>query len=38
MRALVITDRDFRTLLRKSTDVGEGIVEAMGERLAPELS
>jgi CRP-like cAMP-binding protein len=38
MRALVITDRDFRTLLKKSTDVGEGIVEAMGERLAPELS
>jgi CRP-like cAMP-binding protein len=38
MRALVITDRDFLTLMKKSSDVGEGIVEAMGERLAPELS
>jgi CRP-like cAMP-binding protein len=38
MRALVITDRDFLSLLKKSPDVGEGIVEAMGERLAPELS
>jgi CRP-like cAMP-binding protein len=38
VRALVITDRDFLTLLKKSPDVSEGIVEAMGERLAPELS
>jgi CRP-like cAMP-binding protein len=38
MRALVITDRDFLTLMKKSSDVGEGVVEAMGERLAPELS
>jgi CRP-like cAMP-binding protein len=38
VRALVITDRDFLTLLKKSPEVGEGIVEAMGERLAPQLS
>ncbi len=38
VRALVITDRDFLALLKKSSEVGEGIVEALGERLAPELS
>ena len=38
LRALVITDRDFLTLLRRSPEVGEGVVAALGERLAPELS
>jgi CRP-like cAMP-binding protein len=38
MRALVITDRDFLTLLKHSPEVGQGIVEALAERLAPQLS
>ena len=38
VRALVITDRDFLALLKKSSEVGEGIVEALAERLAPDLS
>jgi CRP-like cAMP-binding protein len=38
VRALVITDRDFLALLKKSPEVGEGIVEALAERLAPDLS
>jgi CRP-like cAMP-binding protein len=38
MRALVITDRDFLTLLKRSPEVGEGIVTALGERLAPQLT
>jgi CRP-like cAMP-binding protein len=38
LRALVITDRDFLALLKKSPQVGEGIVEALAERLAPDLS
>ena len=37
-RALVITERDFLALLKRSPEVGQGIVHAMGERLAPELS
>ena len=37
-RALVISDRDFLTLLKRSPEVSQGIVQAMGERLAPELS
>src|SRR2546423_49432 len=38
VRALVITDRDFARLLRDSPSVGQGVLEALGERLAPELS
>jgi CRP/FNR family transcriptional regulator, cyclic AMP receptor protein len=38
VRALVITERDFSTLLRRSPEIGQGIVHALGERLAPELS
>src|SRR5919201_292325 len=38
VRALVITDRDFLTLMKRSSEVGEGIVEALAERLAPDLS
>src|SRR5438105_604443 len=37
-RALVITERDFLALLKRSPEVGRGSVHAMGERLAPELS
>jgi CRP-like cAMP-binding protein len=37
-RALVITEREFLALLKRSPEVGAGIVEALGERLAPELS
>jgi CRP/FNR family transcriptional regulator, cyclic AMP receptor protein len=37
-RALVITDRDFLALLKRSAEVGQGIVEALAERLAPELA
>jgi CRP-like cAMP-binding protein len=38
VRALVITERDFSSLLRRSPDVGQGVLEALAERLAPELS
>jgi CRP-like cAMP-binding protein len=38
MRALVITDRDFLALLKRSPEVAQGIVEALAERLAPQLS
>jgi CRP/FNR family transcriptional regulator, cyclic AMP receptor protein len=38
VRALVITDRDFSALLRRSPEIGQGVLEALGERLAPELS
>jgi CRP-like cAMP-binding protein len=38
VRALVITDRDFARLLRESPSIGQGVLEALGERLAPELS
>ena len=37
-RALVITDRDFSALLRRSPQIGQGVLEALGERLAPDLS
>jgi CPA1 family monovalent cation:H+ antiporter len=37
-RALVITERDFSMLLKHSPDIGRGILEALAERLAPELS
>ena len=36
-RALVITDRDFLELMKRSPEVGQGVVEALGERLAPDL-
>jgi CRP/FNR family cyclic AMP-dependent transcriptional regulator len=38
VRLLVITDRDFTALLQRSPQIGQGILEALGERLAPELS
>jgi len=38
VRALVITDRDFMSLLKRSPDIGQSVLEALGERLAPHLS
>ena len=38
VRALVITDRDFSALIKRSPEVGQGVLEALGERLAPHLS
>lgn len=38
VRALVITERDFSTLLKRSPEIGQGVLEALGERLAPHLS
>jgi CRP-like cAMP-binding protein len=38
VRALVITDRDFSELIRRSPQIGQGVMEALAERLAPELS
>ena len=38
VRALVITDRDFVKLLRRSPEIGTSVLEALGERLADQLS
>src|SRR3954469_21222967 len=38
VRALVITERDFTALLKRSPAVGQGVLQALGERLAPHLS
>jgi CRP-like cAMP-binding protein len=38
VRALVITDRDFAALIKRAPPVGQGVLEALGERLAPHLS
>jgi CRP/FNR family transcriptional regulator, cyclic AMP receptor protein len=38
VRALVITERDFAALLKRSPQVGQGVLEALGERLASDLS
>jgi CRP-like cAMP-binding protein len=37
-RALVITDRAFSQLLRHSPEISRSVLEAVGERLASELS
>ena len=34
---LVITERAFDTLLKKSPEIGRGVAEALAERIAPEL-
>ena len=36
-RALVITDQAFGSLVRNSPQIQSGIVEALAERLAPEV-
>jgi CRP-like cAMP-binding protein len=37
VRVLVITERDFDALLRKSPEIGRNVAEALAERVAPEL-
>lgn len=37
-RALVITDRDFKALLRHSPQISRGVIEALAERVAHDLS
>jgi CRP-like cAMP-binding protein len=34
---LVITERDFDVLLKKTPEIGRSIAEALAERVAPEL-
>lgn len=34
---LVITERDFDSLLKKTPEIGRSIAEALAERVAPEL-
>jgi CRP/FNR family transcriptional regulator, cyclic AMP receptor protein len=34
---LVITERDFDSLLKKSPEIGRSVAEALVERVAPEL-
>ena len=37
VRALVINERDFDALLKRSPEVSRGVAEALAERIAPEL-
>jgi CRP-like cAMP-binding protein len=37
VRVLVITERDFASLLKHSDEVGRCVAEALAERIAPEL-
>lgn len=37
VRVLVITERDFAALLKRSPDIGRGVAQALAERIAPEL-
>jgi CRP/FNR family transcriptional regulator, cyclic AMP receptor protein len=37
VRVLVINERDFSALIKKSPEVARGIAEALAERVAPEL-
>ena len=37
VEVLVITERDFGALLKRSPEVGKQIAEALAERVAPEL-
>src|SRR5919204_3976326 len=37
VRVLVINERDFSALLKRSPEVGRGVAEALAERIAPEL-
>jgi len=37
VHVLVITERDFDALVKKSPDVARGVAEALAERLTPEL-
>jgi CRP-like cAMP-binding protein len=37
VRVLVINERDFDALLKRSPEVSRGVAEALAERIAPEL-
>jgi CRP-like cAMP-binding protein len=37
VRVLVITERDFSALLKRSPEVSRGVAEALAERIAPEI-
>lgn len=38
VRALVITDRDFSALIKRAPEVSVSVLEALGERLASDLT
>jgi CRP-like cAMP-binding protein len=37
VRVLVITERDFSGLMKRSPEVARGVAEALAERVAPDL-
>jgi len=37
VRVLVVTERDFAALLKRSPEVSRGVAEALAERIAPEI-
>jgi CRP-like cAMP-binding protein len=37
VRVLVITERDFAALIKRSPDIAHGVAEALAERIAPEI-
>ena len=37
VRVLVITERDFAALLKRSPQVSRGVAEALAERIAPDI-
>ncbi len=37
VRVLVLNERDFDTLLKRSPEISRGVAEALAERIAPEL-
>ena len=37
VRVLVVNERDFDSLLKRSPEISRGVAEALAERIAPEL-
>jgi CRP/FNR family transcriptional regulator, cyclic AMP receptor protein len=37
VRVLVITERDFAALIKRSPEIARGVAEALAERIAPEI-
>jgi CRP/FNR family transcriptional regulator, cyclic AMP receptor protein len=37
VRVLVITERDFNELLKRSPEIGRAVAEALAERIAPDI-
>ena len=37
VRVLVVTERDFAGLLKRSPEISRGVAEALAERIAPEI-